>query len=328
MFSLTTFGESHGSSIGGVVDGCPAGVEIDEMLIEKDMLRRKPGAIRHATKRDEDDRVNIISGIHENKTTGAPIAFLIENKDARKSSYEPIKQYLRPGHANYTYMEKYGNYDHSGGGRASARETAVRVAAGAIAKQVIDSVSFEAEVVEVGGEKDDFERVLEEAEKEGDSLGAIIKCTIKDLPLGIGEPIYEKLEARLAYAMMSIPATKGFEIGSGFSATKMRGSKHNDLLNVDKRGDIFFESNHHGGVLGGISTGEDVVFFVAFKPTSSIKKPQQTVDTQKNVGVLTYPKNSRHDVCVALRAPPIVEAMAALTVCDLILMNRCSKISY
>lgn len=324
-FTLTTFGESHGAMIGGVIDGCPSDVLIDLDLIAKDMARRRPGQGGFTSPRVEEDHFEIVSGIYEGKTTGAPIAFLIKNKDYKKEAYTPINHLYRPGHATFTYHKKYGHFDPHGGGRASARETAVRVAAGAIAKQVIQDVSIAAEVVEVGGEKSDFDRVLQKAQDEGDSLGAIIECRIEGLEAGIGEPVYDKLEARLAYAMMSLPATKGFEIGSGFKCAKMKGSEHNDLFDVDGEGDVHLSSNNHGGTLGGISTGEAVVFRVAFKPTSSIKKAQNTVDMSGNKAVLDYPKTARHDVCVALRAPVIVEAMAALSLCDLILINRCSK---
>ncbi len=328
VFALTTFGESHGPLIGGVIDGCPAGIKVDEDRIRKEMEKRRPGQKDHTSKREEKDRVEIVSGLHLGITTGAPLTFLIKNEDARSESYESIQEIYRPGHANYTYLNKYGVFDHKGGGRASARETAVRVAAGAIARQVINPTQITAKVVEVGGCREGFEKILLEAEKEGDSLGAVIECVVKDLPAGIGDPVYEKLDARLASAMLSIPATKGFEIGSGFKGAAMRGSEHNDLFGLDEKGRVKIETNNHGGTLGGISTGEDVVFRVAFKPTSSIKRPQHSIDLQGNECVLTLPKCSRHDVCVALRAPPIVEAMAALTICDLVLMNRCSKISY
>ena len=328
VFTITTFGESHGKMIGVVIDGCPAGVDIDEELIVGDMKRRRPGRGKGVSERKESDEVEIVSGIHENTTTGAPITLLIKNSDARKTSYEPIKNIYRPGHANYSYMQKYGLFDHRGGGRASARETAARVAAGAIAKQVIPDVKFDAKVVEVGGMKDHIDELLAKLEEEGDSAGAVIECRVSGLFAGIGDPVYDKLEARLASAMLSIPATKGFEIGSGFEGAKMRGSEHNDLYKRGVDGSLTFDSNNHGGVLGGITTGEDVIFRIAFKPTSSIKKPQESVDFENNPATLTLPKCSRHDVCVALRAPPIVEAMSAIVFCDLTLKNRCSKISY
>lgn len=326
-FAVTTFGESHGPLVGGVIDGCPAGVTLDFTKIDEEMQRRRPGNGVGKSERSESDTVEIVSGVEEGVTTGAPITFLIKNCDVKLESYHGLKDIYRPGHATYTYHQKYGHFSQSGGGRASARETAVRVAAGAIAKQIIAPITTKSYVIAVGGTPPPFDERLQEAKNNGDSLGALVEGVIEGAPVGLGEPVYEKLEARLAYAMMSIPATKGFEIGEGFQAARMCGSDHNDEMAEGEKKNVF-QTNRHGGVLGGISTGEKIIFRVAFKPTSSIAKPQKSVDFHGKGQVVTLPVGSRHDVCVGLRAPPIVEAMSALTICDLLLMNRCSKISY
>jgi chorismate synthase len=317
MFTITTFGESHGEGIGVVIDGCPANLEISRNEIQLELDRRRPGASSFTSPRKEEDRVEILSGIFEGKTTGAPIALYIKNQDADSTKYDPIKHLYRPGHANYTYLEKYGIFDYRGGGRSSARETAARVAAGSIAKKLIYPMDIHAEV-------ENLEKILsliEALKKEGDSIGAVIRCEVKNMIKGLGDPIYQKLEALLASAMLSIPATKGIEFGSGFRAAEMRGSEHNDLF-----GSLGLETNHHGGILGGISSGSPIIFRVAFKPTSSIKKPQKTTNLEGKEEIFVLPEGSRHDPCVALRAPVIVESMAAIVLADALLMNCCSKI--
>lgn len=328
VFRFTTFGESHGSCIGVVIDGCPSGIAIDKKEIEEELSKRSPGKHKYTSKRKENDEVKIVSGVFDGYSTGAPICLIIENQDADSSKYEPVKDILRPGHANFTYLEKYGVFDYRGGGRASGRETAARVAAGAIARKFLGSITVSAFIDEIGGERDEVQinKALEKAAQEGDSLGGVIGCTITNVPVGLGDPIYEKIEARLASAMMSIPATKGVEFGEGFEAARMKGSEHNDSFVCNSKGEIALASNKHGGTLGGISTGMPIVFRVAFKPTSSIRKSQMSVDTHKQVRTYDLPEGSRHDPCIVLRAIPIVEAMAALVIADSILMNRCSKI--
>lgn len=324
IFRITTFGESHGKAIGVVIDGCPAGIEISREEIQKELNLRRPGFSRFTSPRKEEDAVEIISGVFEGKSTGAPIALLIANKDADSSKYEPIKHLYRPGHANYTYLHKYGIFDHRGGGRASGRETVARVAAGAIAKKVVQPIEIRAWVEEVGGEREQkgMERILEEVMKEGDSIGAIVAAEITNVPAGLGDPVYEKLEANLASAMLSIPATKGIEFGTGFQCAKMRGSQHNDEYTREG-----FTSNSHGGILAGISSGETITFRVVFKPTSSIKKPQRSVNFETGEeATFILPEGSRHDPCIALRTPPIIEGMAAIVLADATLSNRCSKI--
>lgn len=328
IFRITTFGESHGKGIGVVIDGCPSGYAISLSQIEQELERRRPGASPHTSPRSEPDKVEILSGIFEGKSTGAPIALFIQNKDHDSKHYDGIQHILRPGHANYTYLQKYGIFDYRGGGRASARETVARVAAGSIAKQIIAPISIRAWVDDVGGEREEkaIYALLEEIKKEGDSIGGIIACEISNMIAGLGDPVYEKLEAKLASAMLSIPASKGIEFAAGFSSSQMRGSECNDPYTIDKQGKIAFESNHHGGILAGISSGENIHFRVAFKPTSSIKKPQRSVTLDHQVTTFQLPEGSRHDPCVALRAPPIVEAMASLVLVDSLLQNRaCSK---
>ncbi len=284
------------------------------------MKRRRPGSSPFTSPRKEKDHVEILSGVFEGKSTGAPITLWIPNLDHQSSSYDEVKEVIRVGHGNYSYLKKYGIFDYRGGGRASARETSVRVAAGAVAKQLLGDIDIQAQVVEVGGETSNFKAILEKVMEEGDSVGAIIECIIKNVPAGLGDPIYEKMEANLAKAMLSINACKGIEFGSGFSASKMRGSEHNDEME-----DGEFLSNHHGGILAGISTGEDIVFRLPFKPTSSVKKPMKTLSTGGRSITYSPKLNTRHDPCVALRAPVIVEAMAALVIVDFLLLNNCSK---
>ncbi len=358
LFRITTWGESHGKAIGVVIDGCPAGLPITEEEINADLSLRQGGRTPYVTPRGEKDEAQIYSGVFEGKTTGAPISIVIYNKDADSSKYEPIKDLLRPGHANFTYLEKYGIFDYRGGGRSSARETACRVAAGAIARKLLAHFGIEvvAYIKEIGGiampepsydspshlrkatreslifcpHAATTEKIiasLEKAKEEGDSLGGIIETTAFNLPIGLGDPVYEKLEATLAKAMLSLPATKGFEIGSGFAASRMKGSEHNDAFILDDKGNVSTATNFAGGTLGGISTGLPLIARVAFKPTSSIKKPQKTVSVNKEEKEFKLPEGSRHDPCVTIRAVPIVEAMTALVLADALLMNRTSNIA-
>lgn len=355
MFRITTWGESHGKAIGVVIDGCPAGIEISEDEINKELAKRAPGRTPHTSPRREPDEVSIYSGVFEGKTTGAPISLIIPNLDADSSQYEPIKHLLRPGHANYTYLEKYGVYDYRGGGRASARETACRVAAGAIAKKFLRSYGIVplAYVKEIAGIQADVTiemlrnapqaiqespifcpdpiaqakmiQKIEEAKSEKDSVGAIVELVVDGMPVGLGDPIYEKLEASLAAALMSIPATKGFEIGSGFMAARMRGSEHNDTYTYEDE-QVKTMTNHAGGILGGISNGMPIIARVAFKPTSSIMQPQQTIDWDGQPALFQMPPGARQDPCVGIRGVPVVEAMAAIVITDAILFSWCSRV--
>lgn len=314
LFRITTWGESHGPAIGVVIDGCPPNLPLTPSDIDAALARRRPGLSPYTSPRQEPDTCELLSGVYENRTTGAPISILIRNVDARPSVYEPLH---RPGHATYTYAAKYGHFDPRGGGRASARETAARVAAGAVATKLLAtaSISVSAAVTELGGSPHPAEwpALLDSALADGDSLGAIITGTAQ-LPIGLGDPTYYKLEALLASAMLSIPATKGFEIGHGFESARMRGSTHNDAYPLT--------TNHAGGTLGGISTGQPLHFRVAFKPTSSIRQPQQTLSFTGEPATLSHSTGHRHDPCVALRAVPIVEAMTALVLADCLLYNR------
>lgn len=318
IFRITTWGESHGRAVGVVIDGCPAGIEISEEEINTELLKRSPGKNPLTSPRKEPDVAELLSGVFEGKTTGTPISILIPNQDADSTKYEPIKHLLRPGHANATYLKKYGIFDYRGGGRSSARETVCRVAAGAVAKKFLLEFGIQprAFLKEVGGEHA-YETLLKKVMIEGDSLGGVVEVEVPNVPVGLGEPIYHKMEALLAQAMLSMPASKGFEIGSGFRAARMRGSEHNDS---------FFQesSNHAGGTLGGLTNGRPLVFRVAFKPTSSILKPQKTTTVDGKEAVLELPKGSRHDPCVAIRAVPVVEAMTALVLADTLLLDRCS----
>lgn len=312
-FCLTTFGESHGAAIGGVIDGCPAGVLLDKSLIERELSRRKPGQDNTMSARKEPDEVEFLSGLFEGKTTGTPIAFLIRNKDAKTSDYENIKNVFRPSHADFTYQMKYGIRDYAGGGRGSARTLLPCVVAGAIAKQILatQGIEIQSNVIQIG------------EEREKDTVGAIVQGTIKNVPVGLGEPAFQKFNAVLAHAMMTINAAKGFEIGEGFKAASMRGSECNDEFIFDGER-IRTKTNHSGGVQGGITNGEDVVFRVAFKPIPSVMFPQQTVDIQGNATTLEI--QGRHDVCVVPRVLPMVEAMAAMVTLDFILLKKCNKI--
>ena len=328
IFKITTWGESHGRSVGVVLDGCPAGIEISENEINKVLAKRAPGNSPYTSPRKEEDTVQILSGVFEGKTTGAPISMLIQNNNVDSSKYEPIKDLLRPGHANFTYLEKYGIFDYRGGGRASARETACRVAAGAIASKFLSAygIEIQAGIKQIGHleDPDEMLALLERTQAEGDSLGGVVEFTALGVPPGLGDPVYEKLEARLGYAMMSLPASKGFEIGSGFSSASMKGSEHNDRF-IQVSNKVATESNYAGGVLGGISTGMPIVGRVAFKPASSIKKALKTVNTDGEEALFQLPEGSRHDPCVAIRAVPVVEAMVALVLADAVLLNRSVK---
>jgi len=357
LFRITTWGESHGKAIGVVIDGCPAGLAISDEEINADLSLRQGGRTPYVTPRGEKDEAQIYSGVFEGKTTGAPISIIIFNKDADSSKYEPIKGLLRPGHANFTYLEKYGIFDYRGGGRSSARETACRVAAGAIAKKLLAHFGIEviAYIKEIGciaipepdfSSPSDLRRAtreslvfcphedstkkmidtLEKVKEEGDSLGGVIETVAFKLPIGFGDPVYEKLEANLAKAMLSLPATKGFEIGSGFAASRMKGSEHNDAFIVDTKGHVSTATNFAGGTLGGISTGMPLIARVAFKPTSSIQKPQKTITLEKKEHEFKLPEGSRHDPCVTIRAVPIVEAMTALVIADALLMHRSARL--
>jgi chorismate synthase len=350
IFKITTWGESHGPAIGVVIDGCPAGLAIDEALIHEALARRAPGRNQYTTPRKESDQAQLYSGVFEGKTTGAPISIIIQNKDADSRQYEAIKSLLRPGHANFTYLKKYGVFDYRGGGRASARETACRVAAGAVAQALLSQFDMTvlAYIKSIGtvtgvvdhktlDQKMVFENpifcpddkkatemmsLIKATKAAGDSLGGVVEFVAKGLPAGLGDPVYAKLEATLASAMMSLPAAKGFEIGEGFASTTMLGSEHNDLLGlVDGKAQPL--SNHAGGTLGGISTGQPLLGRVAFKPTSSIQHAQKTLTLDGEEAVFKLPPTARHDPCVAIRAVPVVEAMCALVLADALLLNRC-----
>ena len=338
---LSTFGESHGVAIGGTLDGCPAGIVLDTEMVQRELDRRKPGTSRHVTPRKESDCVEILSGVFEGQTTGTPIGLLIRNNDQRSQDYGKIKDQFRPGHADFTYQHKYGIRDYRGGGRSSARETAIRVAGGAIAKAVLDQLAgirIRSYVSQIGEHKlhfDDWshvqenpfqcpnaeqvptlERYLYDIRKSGDSIGAEITLVAENVPVGLGEPVFDRLDAELAKALMSINAVKGVAIGDGFDVISQKGSEHRD----ERRTDAGFLSNHAGGILGGISSGQPITAKVAFKPTSSILVPGQTTDIHgQDVELVT---KGRHDPCVALRACPIVEAMAALTLADHYLRQR------
>ena len=330
-FCLTTFGESHGAAIGGVIDGCPAGVLLDKALIEKELSRRKSGQNDTMSMRKEPDEVEFLSGLFEGTTTGTPIAFIIRNKDAKMSDYENIKDVFRPSHADFTYQMKYGIRDYAGGGRGSARTLLPCVVAGAIAKQILATQGIEilSDVVQRGEEnsksfsQEEIERILSRFREEKDTVGATIQGTVKNVPVGLGEPAFQKFHAVLAHAMMTINAAKGFEIGEGLHAARMRGSDCTDTF-INDGGKIRTLTNHSGGVQGGITHGEDVVFRVAFKPIPSVMQPQQTVDNQGNATTLEI--QGRHDVCVVPRVLPMVEAMAAMVTLDFILLKKCNKI--
>ena len=349
LFRGTSFGESHGGAVGAVVDGCPAGLKISKQDIQKDLDRRKPGQSSITSPRREQDEIHILSGVIDGVATGAPILLLAWNKDARPEDYEKLKNVFRPGHADFTFWQKFGVRDWRGSGRASARVTLGWVAAGAIAKKFLkerlgaEFLSFVEQVGDIRA-KVDFNKVtfgqiesnivrcpdqkiakkmiqlINQLKQEGDSVGGVIKGVIKNVPVGLGEPVFGKLSADLGHAMLSINAVKGFEIGSGFEGTKMRGSGHNDEFFIDEKGDIRTKTNNSGGTLGGISNGETIHFRVAFKPVSTIKKKQKTVDINKKEVELEA--IGRHDPCVLPRAVPIVDAMAALVIMDHFLRHK------
>lgn len=344
--AITTFGESHGPMIGVTIDGFPPGIDIDLEYIQREMDRRKPGQSKITTQRQEDDQVNLVSGVFEGKSTGHPITLLIKNKDQRSKDYSNIKDTYRPSHADFTYQQKYGIRDYKGGGRSSARETATRVAAGALAKTLLKryEISISAFVSQVASvrliaaevdydliednlvrcpNKEVAQKMIDEitnARNEGDSLGGVVSCHIHGVPVGLGEPIFDRLEADLAKGMMSLPAAKGFEIGSGFGAAEMKGSSHNDSFETDGEGRVTTKTNYSGGVQGGISNGQPIQIKVAFKPVATIGKKQETVDREGHAVILEA--KGRHDPCVVPRAVPIVEAMAALVVADHLLRNN------
>lgn len=344
-FRLTTFGESHGPAIGGIIDGCPAGLSIDFEAIDREMQRRRPGQSELTTPRKESDQVEFLSGIYEGKTLGTPIGFIIRNQDAKSKDYNKLKDNYRPSHADKVYQEKYGIRDHRGGGRSSARETACRVVAGAIAKQLLSQVDFKAYVSSVGlltmpaelepqfdfieqnpvraahpdwAQK--FTEAIEKVRKEGDSLGGVITLRVQGVPIGWGEPVFDKLHAELGKAMLSINAVKGFEIGSGFAGSAMQGSDHNDGFEADGQ----LRSNHAGGIEGGISNGREIVLRVAFKPVATIMKKQYAENAAGEI--VEMQARGRHDPCVVPRAVPIVEAMAALVLVDYFLAAQTNKI--
>ena len=346
LFKVTTWGESHGNAIGATVDGCPPGVKLSETDIQPWLDRRRPGLNKYTTQRKELDKVRILSGTFEGVTTGTPIQLFIENQDHRSKDYSEIANTFRPGHADLTYHLKYGIRDYRGGGRSSARETASRVVAGSIAKQILNTVTIKAFVSQVGEIKinnnlskinfDNIEKnivrcpdiivakqmedLIKSIRKEGDTIGGVISCVIKGMPVGIGEPVFDKLHAELGKAMLSINAVKGFEYGSGFSCVEMKGSEHNDEINPDGT----TSSNFSGGIQGGISNGMDIYFNVAFKPVATIMKDQKSIDKKGNT--IDIKGKGRHDPCVVPRAVPIVESMAAMVILDQILINNSKKI--
>ncbi len=352
IFRITTFGESHGKVIGVVIDGCPAGLEIDLDFIQQELDRRKPGQSAITTQRKESDTFEILSGIFEGRTLGSPIAVTIRNEDAKSDDYAHLKDAYRPSHADFTYEMKYGLRDYRGGGRASARETAARVIAGAIAKQLLktkgietaayvssvgkiqleknyqqlDLSKIEANIVRCPDEEtaNRMIKLIQETKEKGDTVGGIISCVIKNTPVGLGEPVFDKLHADLAKAMLSINAVHGFEYGSGFAGTKMNGSEHNDVFEKSSDDKIITQSNNSGGIQGGISNGMDIYFNVAFKPVATIMQSQTTIDKEGNETEIKG--KGRHDPCVVPRAVPIVEAMAALVLADHLLRNKVSKL--
>lgn len=345
LYTLTTFGESHGEAIGGIIDGCPAGIELNFEAIQNELNRRKPGQSKIVTQRKEPDEVQFLSGIFEGKTTGVSIGFIIKNANQRSDDYSHIKDAFRPSHADFTYEKKYGVRDYRGGGRTSARETANWVVGGSIAKQLIPTIKIHAFTSSVGDifmEKPyqdvDFSKIeenivrcpdehyaekmiarIDEIRKQGDTIGGTVTCVIQNVPVGLGEPIFDKLHAQLGKAMLSINAVKGFEYGSGFCGSQMTGSEHNDLFNADGT----TKTNLSGGIQGGISNGMDIYFRVAFKPVATIMQTQQTFD--KNGDMIDMKGRGRHDPCVVPRAVPIVEALAAMVLADFMLLNKVKR---
>ncbi len=346
LFKLTTFGESHGVAIGGIIDGCPSGLSLNLEFIQKELDRRRPGQSAIVTQRKEPDTVEFYSGVFEGKTTGTPIGFAIHNTNQKSKDYSHIKDSYRPSHADYVYDQKYGFRDYRGGGRSSARETASRVVAGAIAKQFLKNIKITAFVSQVGDLKLDkpyesldfssieqnpvrcadpdmavqMEDYIKQIKKEGDTIGGVITCVVQNVPIGLGEPVFDKLHAELGKAMLSINAVKGFEYGSGFDGVKMKGSLHNDTFNADGS----TTTNYSGGIQGGISNGMDIYFNIAFKPVATIIQSYETIDKQGKI--ITTQGKGRHDPCVVPRAVPIVEAMTALVLADYVLLNRTIKL--
>ena len=342
LFKVTTFGESHGEALGGLIDGCPPNISLDFEAIQRELDRRKPGQSAIVTQRKEGDKVRFLSGILNDKTTGTPIGFIIENENQHSADYAHIAEVYRPSHADYVYQQKYGIRDYRGGGRSSARETACRVVAGAIAKQVLKGVQITAYVSSVGELTltkpytelnlaiaetnaircpdptlaEQMEAYIKAIRKEGDTVGGVVSCVVKGVPIGLGEPVFDKLHAQLGKAMLSINAVKGFEYGSGFAGTAMRGSQHNDLFNPDGT----TQTNYSGGIQGGISNGMDIYFRVAFKPVATLMQEQPALDTHGNI--VTMQGKGRHDPCVVPRAVPIVEAMTAIILLDFWLISR------
>ena len=349
--TITTFGESHGKAIGVTIDGCPAGLVIDEEFIQSELDRRKPGQSKITTQRKEGDKAEILSGVFEGKSTGTPIAIVIYNQDQKSKDYSHISNKFRPSHADYTYHEKYGVRDYRGGGRSSARETAARVAAGAVAKLFLKQldVQINAYVSQAGNIKlekpyteldfsktennivrcpdqqiaNEMIELIDQVRKNQDTIGGVVTCVIQGTPVGLGEPVFDKLHAELGKAMLSINAVKGFEYGSGFEGVKMLGSEHNDLFE-QQDGNVKTRTNHSGGIQGGISNGQDIYFKVAFKPVATIMQDQESIDTDGNKTIVSG--KGRHDPCVVPRAVPIVEAMAALVIADYYLLNKSSKV--
>jgi chorismate synthase len=350
VFRVTTWGESHGPALGAVLDGCPAGLEIDEVTIQHDLDRRRVGQSKVTSPRQEMDRVQILSGVFEGRTTGAPISLITYNKDADSSKYDLIRDLYRPGHADYTYTMKWGHRDHRGGGRSSARETWGRVATGAIARKLLESIgvdvyAFTVQIGDIKAETFDRESIeqnlvrccdpvaaermvaaIDAIKVEQDSLGGVVEVRADGVPVGLGEPMADKLDALIGQAMLSIHATKGVEIGTGFASATLRGSEHNDSFYVDELGRVRMRSNHAGGMLGGISNGEQIVARVAIKPTSSVSREQQTVDVHGLPRPIVV--EGRHDPCLVPRAVAVVEAMMLLVLADLYLMNRMSRASW
>jgi len=351
LFKITTFGESHGLAIGAIIDGCPSGLIIDEAFIQSELDRRKPGQSKITTQRKESDTFELLSGVFEGKSTGAPICLVIKNEDQKSKDYSHIADKYRPSHADFTYQQKYGHRDYRGGGRSSARETAARVAAGAIAKIVLKhhKIDLQAYVSQVGDlqldksykdldlsnsennivrcpdpvKAEEMISLIDSVRKQRDTIGGVVTCIIKNAPVGLGEPVFDRLHAVLGHAMLSINAVKGFEFGSGFEGVKMRGSAHNDIIQ-NEAGKVSTKTNHSGGIQGGISNGEDIYFNVAFKPVATIMQDQESLDHEGNS--TTVSGKGRHDPCVVPRAVPIVEAMAALVLADFYLINLTTKL--
>lgn len=352
VFQLATWGESHGAGVGVVVDGCPAGVELREEIVQRYLNRRKPGQTRYSTPRKEEDAVEILSGVFEGKTTGTPISMVVYNKTQRSGDYSQIAESYRPGHADYTFDQKYGFRDYRGGGRSSGRETIGRVAAGAIAAEILKSLGIQvcAYTKEIGGiaadpsrshlenvkesplympdlaASQEAELLLEQKMKEQDSVGGVIECIVKGMPAGVGEPVFDRLDANLARAVMSIGAIKGVEIGDGFEAARSFGSQNNDSFQADSSGRVTKKTNHAGGILGGISDGSDIVIRAAVKPTPSISRSQQTVSRSgENIEIQV---RGRHDPIIVPRAVVVVEAMTAITLLDMLMISMTSRLEY